>query len=57
VQVRAFLCPHADFASYNCAYTRVMGDPPWPARTSVRSEFSGFDVEIDAIVVVRPHSD
>jgi 2-iminobutanoate/2-iminopropanoate deaminase len=52
VQMRAFLSPRADFASYNRAYSRVMGDPPWPARTTVRSEFSGFDVEIDAIVVV-----
>jgi enamine deaminase RidA (YjgF/YER057c/UK114 family) len=50
--MRAFLSPRADFASYNRAYSRVMGDPPWPARTTVRSEFSGFDVEIDAIVVV-----
>jgi hypothetical protein len=34
-----------------------MGDPPWPARTTVRSEFTGFEVETDAIVVVGPQSD
>jgi enamine deaminase RidA (YjgF/YER057c/UK114 family) len=44
--------PRADLDAYNSAYAEVRGDPPWPARTTVRSEFSGFDVEIDAVVAL-----
>jgi 2-iminobutanoate/2-iminopropanoate deaminase len=52
VRVGAFLNPDADLDAYNRAYAQMMGEPPWPARTTVRSQFSGFDVEIDAIVAV-----
>jgi enamine deaminase RidA (YjgF/YER057c/UK114 family) len=52
VRIGAFLNPDADLAAYNRAFAEVMGEPPWPARTTVRSQFSGFDVEIDAIVAV-----
>jgi 2-iminobutanoate/2-iminopropanoate deaminase len=52
VRMGVFLDPRADLAVYNRAFAEVMGDPPWPARTTVRSEFTGFDIEVDAIVAI-----
>jgi 2-iminobutanoate/2-iminopropanoate deaminase len=52
VKIGAFVDPRADLAVYNRTYAEVMGDPPWPARTTVRCEFSSFDIEIDAVVAL-----
>jgi 2-iminobutanoate/2-iminopropanoate deaminase len=49
VQCRVYLRDLADFDEMDQEYRRHFADP-MPARTTVQSNFSHFDVEIDAII-------
>jgi reactive intermediate/imine deaminase len=52
VRVGVYLRDLADFAEMDTAYREFFGaDAVFPARTTIQSDFVGFDVEIDAVVV------
>lgn len=52
VRVGVFLRRPSDAKAFDAIYREYVGDP-WPARTLVQSEFDGFDIEVDA-VLLRP---
>jgi EmrB/QacA subfamily drug resistance transporter len=49
VRIGVFLSPRVDMAEYNRVYAEIVAHDPPPARTTVFSDFPGFDVEIDAV--------
>ncbi|MDO8210336.1 MFS transporter [Conexibacter sp. CPCC 206217] len=49
VRIGVFLSPRVDIAEYNRVYAELIAQDPPPARTTVFSDFPGFDVEIDAV--------
>ena len=51
VRVVVYLRDLADFDEMDAAY-REHFDAPLPARTTIQSDLVGFDVEIDAVVLV-----
>ena len=51
VRVGVYLRDLADFDEMDAAY-REHFDAPLPARTTIQSDLVGFDVEIDAVVLV-----
>ena len=53
VRVGVYLRDLADFAEMDAAYREFFGpDGILPARTTIQSDLVGFDVEIDAVVLV-----
>ncbi len=52
VRVGVFLRNPADAKEFDAIYAEYVGDP-LPARTLTQSNFAGFDIEVDA-VLVRP---
>ena len=55
VRVGVFLKNPADAKEFDAIYAEYVGDP-LPARTLTQSNFVGFDIEVDA-VLVRPLAD
>jgi 2-iminobutanoate/2-iminopropanoate deaminase len=53
VRVTAYLSSLEHFAEYDAVYREFFADP-FPSRTTVQSDLVGMDVEIDAIVWLRP---
>lgn len=51
VRVGVYLRDLADFDEMDAAY-REFFDDPLPARTTIQSDLVGFEVEIDAVVLV-----
>ncbi|WP_077003211.1 RidA family protein [Variovorax sp. KK3] len=51
VKVSVFLRNPADAPAFDAIYKGYVGSPP-PVRTLSQSNFIGFDVEVDAILVV-----
>jgi 2-iminobutanoate/2-iminopropanoate deaminase len=52
VRVGVFLKNTADAKVFDAIYKEYVGEPP-PARTLVQSNFVGFDIEVDAILLAR----
>jgi reactive intermediate/imine deaminase len=52
VRVGVFLRDMGDFPVMNEVYQRHFGEP-FPARTTIQSDLPGFDIEVDAIVLLR----
>ena len=52
VRVGVYLSDLAHFAEMNGVY-RAFFREPYPARTTIQSDFVAFDVEIDAVVALR----
>lgn len=52
VKVSVFLKNPADAKEFDAIYAGYVGDPP-PARTLTQSNFVGFDIEVDAILLAR----
>ena len=50
VRICAYLSPRADLAEYNRLYAELFDFISPPVRTTIRSEFTSFDVEVDAIL-------
>jgi 2-iminobutanoate/2-iminopropanoate deaminase len=50
VRIGAYLSPRADLAEYNRLYAQLFDFITPPVRTTTRSEFTSFDVELDAIL-------
>jgi enamine deaminase RidA (YjgF/YER057c/UK114 family) len=51
VKVNVFLKDPADAKEFDRIYAAYVADPP-PARTLTQSSFIGFDLEVDAILVI-----
>ncbi|HEY2479667.1 MAG TPA: RidA family protein [Solirubrobacterales bacterium] len=54
VRTCAYLSPRADLAEYNRLYAEFFDFIAPPVRTTIRSEFASFDVEVDAILELAP---
>jgi 2-iminobutanoate/2-iminopropanoate deaminase len=52
VRLGVYLRPGTDLTEYNRVYAELITADPPPARTTIFSDFTEFDVEIDAICVV-----
>lgn len=52
VKVTAYISDLDLFAEYDRAYREFFGGSP-PARTTIRCDLPGFDVEIDAIIALE----
>jgi enamine deaminase RidA (YjgF/YER057c/UK114 family) len=52
VKVSVFLKNPSDAKAFDAIYARYVSEPP-PARTLVQSNFEGFDIEVDAVLVAR----
>jgi enamine deaminase RidA (YjgF/YER057c/UK114 family) len=52
VRVGVFLKNPADAKEFDAIYREYVGDP-LPARTLTQSNFVGFDIEVDAVLVRR----
>ena len=52
VRVGVFLRNPADAKEFDAIYREYVGDP-LPARTLTQSNFVGFDIEVDAVLVRR----
>jgi len=52
VRVGVFLKNPADAKEFDAIYKEYVGDP-LPARTLTQSNFVGFDIEVDAVLVRR----
>jgi enamine deaminase RidA (YjgF/YER057c/UK114 family) len=50
VRVGVFLRNPADAKEFDAIYREYVGDP-LPARTLTQSNFAGFDIEVDAVLV------
>ena len=50
VRVGVFLRNPADAKEFDAIYKEYVGDP-LPARTLTQSNFAGFDIEVDAVLV------
>ena len=53
VRVGVYLSDLAHFGEMNDVY-RAFFREPYPARTTIQSNFTAFDVEIDAVVALDP---
>lgn len=51
VKVTVYLSDLSYFEEFNQAYSKFFPAPP-PARTTIRCDLPGFDIEIDAIVAL-----
>lgn len=52
VRVGVFLRNPADAAAFDVIYKEYVSEP-WPARTLTQSNLSGFDIEVDAVLLRR----
>jgi 2-iminobutanoate/2-iminopropanoate deaminase len=52
VKVSVFLKNPSDAKAFDAIYARYVSEPP-PARTLVQSNFEGFDIEVDAVLLAR----
>ena len=52
VRVGVYLRDMANFASMNEVFAEYFGDPP-PVRTTLPVELRGFEIEVDAILVLE----
>jgi 2-iminobutanoate/2-iminopropanoate deaminase len=52
VRVGVYLRDMADFPTMNEVYREFFPEP-FPARTTIQSDLPGFDIEVDAILVVE----
>jgi 2-iminobutanoate/2-iminopropanoate deaminase len=52
VKVGVFLKNPSDAKAFDAIYAEYVSDPP-PARTLVHSNFAGFDIEVDAVLLPR----
>ncbi|MBJ9698639.1 MULTISPECIES: RidA family protein [Burkholderia cepacia complex] len=52
VKVGVFLKNPSDAKAFDAIYAEYVSDPP-PARTLVQSNFTGFDIEVDAVLLAR----
>jgi reactive intermediate/imine deaminase len=51
VRIGVYLDDMADWAEFNDVSSQILSEP-FPARTSIQADLSGFLVEIDAIVAI-----
>jgi 2-iminobutanoate/2-iminopropanoate deaminase len=49
VKITVYLRSLSDISAFNEVFAEYIGDPP-PARTLIQSNFTDFDIEIDAIL-------
>lgn len=52
VKVSVFLKNPSDAKAFDAIYAEYVSDPP-PARTLIQSNFAGFDIEVDAVLLAR----
>lgn len=52
VKIGVFLKNPLDAKAFDAIYAEYVSDPP-PARTLVQSNFTGFDIEVDAVLLAR----
>jgi reactive intermediate/imine deaminase len=52
VRVGVYLRDMSDFAAMNAIYVEFFHDP-MPARTTIQTNLSGFDIEVDAVIAIR----
>ncbi len=52
VRVGVYLRDMSDFAAMNGIYVEFFRDP-MPARTTIQSNLSGFDIEVDAVIAIK----
>ena len=52
VKVGVFLRNPADAKAFDAIYAEYVGNPP-PARTPTQSNFAGFDIEVDAVLLAK----
>jgi enamine deaminase RidA (YjgF/YER057c/UK114 family) len=52
VRIGVYVRPGTDLVEYNRVYAELVTADPAPARTTIFSPFSDFDVEVDAICLV-----
>ncbi|CAB3677540.1 Enamine/imine deaminase [Achromobacter denitrificans] len=52
VKVNVFLRNPADAKEFDAIYAGYVSDPP-PARTLTQSNFAGFDIEVDTVLLAR----
>jgi 2-iminobutanoate/2-iminopropanoate deaminase len=52
VKVGVFLKNPSDAKAFDTIYAEYVSDPP-PARTLSQSNFEGFDIEVDAVLLAR----
>lgn len=52
VKVGVFLRNPADAKAFDAIYAEYVADPP-PARTLTQSNFAGFDIEVDAVLLAK----
>jgi 2-iminobutanoate/2-iminopropanoate deaminase len=51
VRVGVYLRDMSDFEEMNSIYAEFFG-PSFPARTTIQSDLPGFDIEVDAVVLL-----
>ncbi len=51
VKVSVFLKNPSDAKAFDAIYANYVGDPP-PARSLMQSNLVGFDIEVDAVLMV-----
>src|SRR6266581_3189869 len=52
VRVGVYLRNMSDFAAMNGIYLEFFRDP-MPARTTIQTNLSGFDIEVDAVIAIK----
>ena len=52
VKVSVFLKNPSDAKAFDAIYAEYVSDPP-PARTLIQSNFAGFDIEVDAVLLAH----
>lgn len=52
VRVGVFLKNPADAKEFDAIYAQYVSEP-WPARTLTQSNFAGFDIEVDAVLLAH----
>lgn len=52
VKVNVFLKNPSDAKAFDAIYAKYVSDPP-PARTLIQSNFAGFEIEVDAVLLAR----
>jgi len=55
VRVGVYLRDMSNFEEMNAIYTEFFG-PRFPARTTIQSDLPGFDIEVDAVVLLPESS-
>ncbi len=53
VRIGVYLRPGTDLSEYNRVYADLVTAEPAPARTTIFSPFTDFDVEVDAICLIH----